>query len=67
MKEEIFGPVGCIIKFKKENEVIEMANKTEYGLAAAMFTRDISRAIRMTSMIDAGTIWVNCYNMFNVQ
>lgn len=47
-KEEIFGPVACIIKFKSEDEVIEMANDSEYGLGGAVFTNDINRAVRIS-------------------
>ncbi|KAK9685481.1 hypothetical protein K7432_015482 [Basidiobolus ranarum] len=62
MKEEIFGPVVAISKFKDEKEVIEKAHSTEYGLAAAVFTQDISKAIRVSNDLQAGTVWVNCYN-----
>jgi len=60
-REEIFGPVGVVIKFKDEADVIEQANDTVYGLAAAIFTRDISRAISLAHALEAGTVWVNCY------
>ncbi|XP_031574994.1 retinal dehydrogenase 1-like [Actinia tenebrosa] len=60
-KEEIFGPVQQIIKFKDINEVIERANNTAYGLAAAVFTKDIDKAMTITSSLRAGTVWVNCY------
>ncbi|KAJ7595447.1 aldehyde dehydrogenase [Mycena floridula] len=62
VKEEIFGPVAAIMKFKTEEEVIEKANDTVYGLAAAVFTESIGTAIRVTNALDAGTTWVNCYN-----
>lgn len=62
MKEEIFGPVVAISKFKDEEEVIELANDTTYGLAAGIFTRDYERAIRVTSALKAGTTWVNLFN-----
>ncbi|XP_063435021.1 retinal dehydrogenase 2-like [Mytilus trossulus] len=62
-KEEIFGPVQQIIKFKTMDEVIEKANKTSYGLAAAVFTTDINKVMTYTSRVKAGTIWVNCYNI----
>lgn len=61
-REEIFGPVAAIIKFKTEEEVIEMANDTDYGLAGAVWTKDINRAIRVARAIEAGRIWVNDYN-----
>lgn len=62
MREEIFGPVVAIAKFKTEEEVIEMANDTTYGLAAGIHTKDYERAIRVTSALQAGTTWVNMYN-----
>ncbi|ORY06569.1 aldehyde dehydrogenase [Basidiobolus meristosporus CBS 931.73] len=65
MKEEIFGPVVAITKFKDEKEVIEKAHCTEYGLAAAVFTKDVSKAIRISNSLQAGTVWVNCYNTFD--
>lgn len=62
MREEIFGPVVAIAKFKTEEEVIELANDTTYGLAAGIHTKDYERAIRVTSQLEAGTTWVNMYN-----
>lgn len=62
-KEEIFGPVQQLIKFKTMDEVIEKANKTEYGLAAAIFTKDINKIMTYSSRVKAGTVWVNCYNV----
>jgi aldehyde dehydrogenase (NAD+) len=64
-KEEIFGPVMSIMKFKNMDDVIERANKTLYGLAAAVWTRDIQRALRFSSALRAGTVWVNCYDVFD--
>lgn len=61
-KEEIFGPVACIIKFKSEDEVIEMANDSEYGLGGAVFTNDINRAVRISRAIETGRVWINTYN-----
>eukprot|EP01012_Entosiphon_sulcatum_P056652 TRINITY_DN80350_c0_g1_i1.p1 TRINITY_DN80350_c0_g1~~TRINITY_DN80350_c0_g1_i1.p1 ORF type:complete len:497 (-),score=100.13 TRINITY_DN80350_c0_g1_i1:46-1512(-) len=61
-REEIFGPVGCVFKFKTEEEAIARANNTNYGLAAAVFTRDVSRALRVQRRLKAGTVWVNQYN-----
>lgn len=61
-QEEIFGPVACFIKFKDEDEVIEMANDTEYGLAGAVWTKDINRALKVARGIEAGRVWVNDYN-----
>lgn len=61
-QEEIFGPVACILKFKDEEEVIALANDSEYGLGGAVWTRDINRAIRVSRGIETGRMWVNCYN-----
>lgn len=61
-QEEIFGPVMSIIKFKDLDEVITRANATMYGLAAAVWTRDISKAMAIANNVRAGTIWVNCYD-----
>ncbi|KAL5200569.1 hypothetical protein ABZP36_021772 [Zizania latifolia] len=60
-KEEIFGPVVCLMKFKTEEEAIARANDTRYGLAAGVVTKDINVANRMTRSIRAGVVWVNCY------
>jgi betaine-aldehyde dehydrogenase len=62
VKEEIFGPVVTIQTFTTETEAIEMANDTIYGLAGAVFTLDIARAIRVIKEIRAGITWINCYN-----
>mgnify|MGYP005989591221 CR=1 FL=1 len=59
MREEIFGPVLAVAKFKTEEEVIEMANDTTYGLACGIHTKDYERAIRVTRQLEAGTAWVN--------
>jgi aldehyde dehydrogenase (NAD+) len=59
LKEEVFGPVLTIVTFKDEQEVLEMANDTEYGLAAYVHTRDLSRALRFTKDLQAGTVLVN--------
>lgn len=61
-QEEIFGPVAVIIKFKTEEEVIAMANDSEYGLGGAVWTRDINRALRVARGIETGRMWVNTYN-----
>ena len=60
-KEEIFGPVVSIIPFKTEEEVIEMANSTEYGLSASIFTENVSKAHRVAARIDSGVIWINTW------
>jgi acyl-CoA reductase-like NAD-dependent aldehyde dehydrogenase len=61
-REEIFGPVAVVIKFKTEEEVIDMANDSIYGLGGAVWTRDINRAIRVSRAIETGRMWVNTYN-----
>lgn len=64
-EEEIFGPVMSIIKFKDLDEVAERANKTMYGLAAGVWTRDIGKALAIANSVRAGTVWVNCYDVFD--
>src|SRR4051794_21149592 len=64
-KEEIFGPVMNILKFKDVDDVIRRGNQTMFGLAAAVWTRDISKAHRLASSLRAGTVWVNCYDVFD--
>lgn len=66
-KEEIFGPVQQILKFSSLNEVIRRANNTNYGLAAAVFTKDIDKANYIIQGLRAGTVWVNTYNVFTPQ
>lgn len=61
-QEEIFGPVADVIKFKTEDEVIAMANDSEYGLGGAVWTKDINRAFRVSRGIETGRMWVNQYN-----
>lgn len=58
-REEIFGPVMCVIPFDQEEEAIQIANDTHYGLAAAVWSRDIFKCLRMSKRIQAGTVWVN--------
>jgi len=60
-KEEIFGPVQQIIKFKTMEEVIERSNATEYGLAAGIITKDIDKALTFAQAVQAGSVWINCY------
>lgn len=64
-KDEIFGPVLSVFKFKDVDEVIERGNNTFYGLAAAVWTRDIGKAHRIANSLRAGTVWVNCYDVFD--
>ena len=64
-KEEIFGPVMSILRFKDVDEIADRANKTTYGLAAAVWTRDISKAHSLAAKIRAGTVWINCYDVFD--
>uniref|UniRef100_A0A6Q2X801 Aldehyde dehydrogenase domain-containing protein n=1 Tax=Esox lucius TaxID=8010 RepID=A0A6Q2X801_ESOLU len=66
-KEEIFGPVQCIFRFKSQQEAIERANSTEYGLAAAVFTSNLDRALSVSADLETGTVWVNCYNALHAQ
>lgn len=85
VREEIFGPVGVIIKFEdadgsslspsqffprlptEPTDVIRQANDTVYGLAAAIFTQDINRALETAARLKAGTAWINCVNTLNAQ
>jgi aldehyde dehydrogenase (NAD+) len=64
-KEEIFGPVMQVLRFKETDEVIERANTTDYGLAAAVWTRDIKKAHTIADSVRAGTVWINCYDVFD--
>jgi aldehyde dehydrogenase (NAD+) len=67
VQEEIFGPVCSIAKFSTEDEVIKVANTTTYGLAAAVHTKNINTAIKVSNALRAGTVWVNQYNMLHHQ
>uniref|UniRef100_A0A4W2FUC7 Aldehyde dehydrogenase 1A1 n=2 Tax=Bos TaxID=9903 RepID=A0A4W2FUC7_BOBOX len=66
-KEEIFGPVQQIMKFKSLDDVIKRANNTFYGLSAGIFTNDIDKAITVSSALQSGTVWVNCYSVVSAQ
>jgi acyl-CoA reductase-like NAD-dependent aldehyde dehydrogenase len=61
VRNEVFGPVAAIMRFSSEDEALEMANATEYGLAGGIWTRDIGRAHRLVRDIRAGILWVNTY------
>jgi len=61
-RQEIFGPVVAVMTFQTEEEAVALANQTDYGLAGAVFTADITRAHRVISEIRAGITWINCYN-----
>ncbi len=62
-REEIFGPVMCVLPFDDEDEVVARANSTQFGLAAGVFTRDIARGHRVIARLEAGTCWINTYNL----
>ena len=66
-REEIFGPVMAVLDFDSEEEVISRANATPFGLAGGVFTQDITRAHRVIDQIDAGTCYINCYNIAPVE
>jgi betaine-aldehyde dehydrogenase len=67
VREEIFGPVMTVLSFAEEDEVVARANATEYGLAAGLFTRDLTRAHRVIARLEAGTCWINHYNVTPVE
>ena len=64
-REEIFGPVLAVIDFEGEDEAVARANQSDYGLAAAVWTRDIKKAHRVARRVQAGTVWVNAYNVYD--
>ncbi|UUO04957.1 aldehyde dehydrogenase family protein [Blastopirellula sp. J2-11] len=63
--DEIFGPVMSVLKFKGQKDIIQRANNTFYGLAAAVWTNDVKKAHRFAADVRAGTVWVNCYDVFD--
>ena len=65
VREEIFGPVVCAIPFSSEEDVVDTGNDTSFGLAAGVWTRDISKAHRTAHRLRAGTVWINCYSVFD--
>lgn len=66
-REEIFGPVMCVLDFEHEDEVIARGNATEFGLSGGVFTADITRAHRVVDRLEAGTLWINTYNLCPVE
>ncbi|QEG42089.1 aldehyde dehydrogenase family protein [Roseimaritima ulvae] len=64
-QDEIFGPVLSVLKFDGSDEIIERANRTFYGLAAAIWTQDVRKAHEFAARVRAGTVWVNCYDVFD--
>jgi betaine-aldehyde dehydrogenase len=66
-REEIFGPVASVLKFETEAEAVARANATDFGLAGAVFTRDLARAHRVVGALEAGTCWINTYNLTPVE
>ena len=63
LKDEVFGPVSVILTFKTEQEVVHLANDTEFGLNAGLFTRDLNRALRVSAKLQAGVVGVNCVSV----
>jgi betaine-aldehyde dehydrogenase len=66
-REEIFGPVMSVLVFDDEAEAVARANATPYGLAAGVFTRDLARGHRVVGALEAGTTWINAYNLTPVE
>jgi len=65
VREEIFGPVVTASPFTDLDKLVAEANNSEYGLAAGVWTKDISKAHRLANKLRAGTVWINCYNVFD--
>ncbi len=66
-REEVFGPVMAVLDFDTEDEVVARANASEFGLAAGVFTADLARAHRVIGRLEAGTCWINAYNLTPVE
>lgn len=62
-REEVFGPIMAVLDFDDEDDVVSRANATDFGLAAGIFTRDLVRAHRLAAELEAGTVWINAYNL----
>jgi betaine-aldehyde dehydrogenase len=67
VREEIFGPVMAVLDFENEAEVVTRANATEFGLAAGIFTNNLTRAHRVIAALEAGTCWINTYNITPIE
>ena len=67
VREEIFGPVMAVLNFEDEDEVVARANATEFGLSAGVFTNDLNRAHRVIAKLEAGTCWINHYNVTPIE
>jgi phenylacetaldehyde dehydrogenase len=65
VREEIFGPVVCAMPFDQPEDIVPVANDSNYGLAAGVFTKDISKAHRTAKLLRAGTVWINTYHVFD--
>ena len=65
VREEIFGPVVAVTPFDDWEEVVARANDTDYGLASGIWTQDLSKAHRLADALQAGTVWINAYNLFD--
>jgi phenylacetaldehyde dehydrogenase len=65
VREEIFGPVVCAIAFGSEKDVVHSGNETSFGLASGIWMRDLNKAHRTAHRLRAGTVWINCYSVFD--